>query len=81
MNIHRVSRSEPIVIGADQECQAGHVVRFVSAVSRKSWINKYDWEYLGAAPAKGKAEDHGTVLGWERRGGASRHVSRFEGGG
>ncbi len=31
----------------------------------KSWINKYDWEYLGAAPAKGKAEDHGTVLGWE----------------
>ena len=31
----------------------------------KTWADKYDWEYLGAAPAKGKAEDHGSVLGWE----------------
>jgi hypothetical protein len=31
----------------------------------KKWEDKYDWELLGAAPAKGKAEDHGSVLGWE----------------
>jgi hypothetical protein len=31
----------------------------------KTWADKYNWELLGAAPAKGKAEDHGSVLGWE----------------
>ena len=31
----------------------------------KTWRDKYNWELLGAAPAKGKAEDHGSVLGWE----------------
>ncbi len=31
----------------------------------KTWEDKYNWELLGAAPAKGKAEDHGSVLGWE----------------
>lgn len=31
----------------------------------KTWSDKYNWELLGAAPAKGKAEDHGSVSGWE----------------
>ena len=31
----------------------------------KTWEDKYNWELLGAAPAKGKGEDHGSVLGWE----------------
>jgi hypothetical protein len=31
----------------------------------KTFEDKYNWELLGAAPAKGKAEDHGSVLGWE----------------
>src|SRR5271166_5812635 len=31
----------------------------------KTWEDKYNWELLGAAPAKGKAEDHGSALGWE----------------
>jgi hypothetical protein len=31
----------------------------------KTWEDKYNWELLGAAPAKGKAEDHGSVIGWE----------------
>jgi hypothetical protein len=31
----------------------------------KTWGDKYNWELLGAAPARGKAEDHGSVLGWE----------------
>lgn len=31
----------------------------------KTWDNRYDWEMMGAAPVRGKAEDHGKVLGWE----------------
>jgi len=31
----------------------------------KTWDNHYDWETTGAAPVKGKAEDHGKALGWE----------------
>jgi hypothetical protein len=31
----------------------------------KTWADKYNWELLGAAPAKGQAEDHGSVIGWE----------------
>lgn len=31
----------------------------------KTWSDKYNWELLGAAPAKGKGEDQGSVLGWE----------------
>jgi hypothetical protein len=31
----------------------------------KTWEDNYNWEQLGAAPAKGKAEDRGSVLGWE----------------
>jgi hypothetical protein len=31
----------------------------------KTWTNNYDWEVGGAAPYRGKAEDNGTVLGWE----------------
>jgi hypothetical protein len=31
----------------------------------KTWDNSYDWEMKGAAPAQGRAEDHGKVLGWE----------------
>ncbi|WP_425158285.1 hypothetical protein [Candidatus Binatus sp.] len=33
--------------------------------SGKTWEDKYNWELLGAAPAKGKGEDRGSVLGWE----------------
>ena len=31
----------------------------------KTWQDEYNWELLGAAPAKGKGEDHGSVIGWE----------------
>jgi hypothetical protein len=31
----------------------------------KTWDNHYNWETTGAAPVKGKADDHGKVLGWE----------------
>ncbi len=31
----------------------------------KTWDNHYDWETTGAAPVKGKADDHGKVIGWE----------------
>ncbi len=31
----------------------------------KTWDNHYDWETTGAAPVKGKADDHGRVIGWE----------------
>ena len=37
----------------------------IPALSRKDLAGQYNWELLGAAPAKGKAEDHGSVLGWE----------------
>jgi hypothetical protein len=31
----------------------------------KTWEDTFNWELLGAAPAKGKGGDRGTVLGWE----------------
>jgi hypothetical protein len=31
----------------------------------KTWDNHYDWETTGAAPVKGKGDDHGKVIGWE----------------
>lgn len=31
----------------------------------KTWVNDFDWEMKGAAPAKGSGEDKGHVIGWE----------------
>jgi len=31
----------------------------------KTWVNDFEWEMQGAAPAKGQGEDKGRAIGWE----------------